>query len=231
MLHQGAELGAEIKVGPEDLGGGGIDRGQIDGVADRAVEQHIGDLLGDLDADGLLGLGGRSPEVRRERDVGQTAQLAVLGQRLVFEHIETSGGNLTGFHRRDQGGFLDDPAAGTVEYPQALLRLRESRFVDHVFGIVGERHVDRDVVRLGQQFIQRDRLHLHGLGAAGCEIGIISHDAHAESLGALRDLAADAAKADDAEGFLEKLDAGKTLPIPLARLHGSRSLRHRPGAA
>src|SRR5256885_9857612 len=47
---------SEIEVRPEDLERGGVDRGHVDGVADDAAVEHVGNLLGDLDADGFLGL-------------------------------------------------------------------------------------------------------------------------------------------------------------------------------
>ena len=97
--------------------------------------------------------------------------------------------------------------------------------------VLGQRHVDRDVVRLGKKFIERDALDLHGLGAARGEIGIVGEHPHAEGLGALGDFAADAAEADDAQGLFEQFDAGKALPVPLAGLHGGRGLGHRTGAA
>jgi hypothetical protein len=77
-----------------------------------------------------------------------------------------------------------------------------------------------------EHLIERGRLDLHGLRAAGCQVGVVREHAHAEGLGALGDLASDATEADDAERLPEQLDAGKALPVPGTGLHRGRGLRH-----
>ena len=218
-------------MGRDDLGGGGVHRGQVDGVAHRAVEENVGDLLGDLDADRLLGLGGGGGNVGSEHDVGSGTKLAVLGEGLGLENIEAGGADLAALKGGNEGLLVDDAAAGAIDDADALLALREGGLVDHVVGLVGQRHVDRDVVGGSQKGVERYGLHLHGGGASGREIGIVSEDLHAEGLGALGDLAADTAEADDADVLPEQLDAAERLAIPVAGLHGCRALRDRTGAA
>jgi hypothetical protein len=169
--------------------------------------------------------------VRREGNIGKLAQLAVGREGFLFEHIETSGGHVAGFQAGDEGGLLDDATARAIEEPHALLALRERRFVDHVLGLLGQRHVNRDVIGFGQQFIERDSLDLHGLGPGRRKVRIVGHDIHAEGLGALGDLGADAAETHDAERLLEQLDPGEALAVPLAFTHGGGGLRHGTGAA
>ncbi len=126
---------------------------------------------------------------------------------------------------------LDDPTPGAVEDPQALLALREGRLVDHVVGVVRQRHVHRDVVGLGKEDIQGHRLDLHPLGPAGRKVGVVGDHPHPEGLGAARHLAANAAKPHDAEGLSEKLDTGKGLAVPLAGAHRGGRLGHGAGPA
>ena len=91
--------------------------------------------------------------------------------------------------------------------------------------------MDGDVVGLGEEFVERDALDLHGLGATGGEVRVVGEYAHAEGLGAFGDFAADAAETDDTEGLFKEFDAGETFSIPLAGFHRSGGLRHGPRTA
>ena len=58
---------------------------------------------------------------------------------------------------------------------------------------------------------------------AGCgEEGIVGDDGHAEGLGALGELGADAAHAEDGEALAVEFDALKGLAVPLSRRRASR---------
>src|SRR5690606_11798106 len=78
---------------------------------------------------------------------------------------------------------------------------------------------------------ETDALDVHGLGAAGGEVGIVGDDLHAEGDGALGDFAADATHADDAEGFAVDFVTAEGLAIPTSGLHGGGGLGDRTGAA
>ena len=231
LLDQSTQLGAQVDIRPQNLDRRSVDGRHVDGVTDDAAAQHIGDLFGDFDADRFLRLRGGSAKVRRQDHVRKRPQLAVLGQRLVLEHIEPGGRDLARLDRLDERALLDDPAAGAVEDPQTLLRLGERRLVDHVVGIIRQRHVDGDVVRLGQKLIERRGLHLHRLGPARRKIWIVGQHAHPEGLRTLRDLAANATEADDTKRLLEEFDPAETLAIPLTGLHRGCRLRNGPRAA
>jgi hypothetical protein len=58
-----------------------------------AVED-VGDLLGDLDADGVLRLGGRGAQVGRQGDVGEASAARCRGQGLLLVDVEARGGHL-----------------------------------------------------------------------------------------------------------------------------------------
>ena len=70
------------------------------------------------------------------------------------------------------------------------------------------------------------QFHLQAAGAALHEVGIVGDDVHAEGDGAARDLAADAAHADDAERLAAKLRALERFAVPLARDHRGVRLRN-----
>jgi hypothetical protein len=169
--------------------------------------------------------------MRRQHDVGQRAKLALLRERLVLKHIEAGGRHLAGLQRGNERGFLDDAAAGAVEQAHAFPAFCQRRLVDEIVRRIRQRHVNRDVVGLHEQLVERHHLNLHRLRPARREIGIVGQDAHAERLRALGDFGADAAQPDDAERLAEKLAAGEMLAIPLSGPHRGRGLRHGTGAA
>jgi hypothetical protein len=100
-LNERAELRSEIEIWRDNLGRGGVHRWQIDGVAYRAMHEHVSDLLGDFDTDRLLGLGGRSAQVRRQGDVGQRQKFAVFRERLVLENVQTGSRDMAALEARD----------------------------------------------------------------------------------------------------------------------------------
>ena len=67
-----------------------------------------------------------------------------------------------------------------------------------------------------QQLVQADQADAHLRGAAGCDVGVVGDDVHAEGGQPLRDQHADPAEADDADGLLVELDAGVLAALPLA---------------
>ena len=109
----------------------GRDRRHVERVGDGAADQVVGHLLGDLDGDVLLRLGGRGAEMRRAHDVGQAEQRARLG-RLGDEHVDAGAGDLAGLERRGEV-FLDhQAAAGAIDDAHAVLHLGDRRRVDDV---------------------------------------------------------------------------------------------------
>ena len=77
----------------------------------------------------------------------------------------------------------------------------------------------------GQDFIEAfDQFNLKAAGAAGREIRIVSEDTHSKGHGATGKLSADAAHAENGEGFAIKLNAFKALAIPFACFHRGMGL-------
>ena len=62
------------------------------------AQQIVRHLLGDLQRDVLLRLGGRGAEMRRAHHIGMTEQ-RVFRRRLLDEHVEGRAGDMTGIER------------------------------------------------------------------------------------------------------------------------------------
>jgi hypothetical protein len=90
-----AEAGGHLDVG-RDFGvllfG---ERGDVDGVLDDAELEVVADLVGELDADGLLGFVGGAGDVRAEEDVVE-AEVGRVLERLLAEDVEGSAGDVAG---------------------------------------------------------------------------------------------------------------------------------------
>ena len=84
------------RLQPRRLFGG--DRGEIHRVRDRAAQQIIRHLLGDLQRDVFLRLAGGGAEMRRAHHVGQAEQ-RIAGRRLLDEHVEGGAGDVAAFQR------------------------------------------------------------------------------------------------------------------------------------
>ena len=106
--------------------------------------------------------------------------------------------------------------------------LRQALAVQHVAGLLGERRVERDHVRAGEQIVDRQQLDVQLAGRRGVEEGVVGHDLHLEAAGAVRHPLADAAEADDPDRLALKLDAGD-LAVPLPRPHRGVGLGHPAG--
>ncbi len=90
--------------------------------------------------------------------------------------------------------------------------------------------MDRDEVGFRVEVVDfLDEFDLEGFGAGESDIGVEGEDAHTEGIGAAGDFGADAAHAEDAEGFLVEFDAGVLFPVPFAGFHGAVGLGDIPG--
>ena len=102
--------------------------------------------------------------------------------------------------------------------------------VDEVGRFGRERRVDGEVIDVRQHvadvFDARDA-ELGGL--LGGEERIVAEDAHLKGEGPLGDFLADAAEADDAEGFVGELRAHEGFAVPLAFAELGSRLRRRGG--
>ncbi len=94
-------------------------------------------------------------------------------------------------------------------------------------GLVGQRHVQCNVVGLGVKGVGGNQLDAELLGARWRQIRIAADELHAEGVRTQRRLGANPAKADDAKGLAGQFGALEILLVPLSgarRLVGARDV-------
>ena len=185
----------------------------VDGVGHEVALERELDRAGDGHARLLLRLRGRGAEVRRD-DRARLTRDVIVGRRLLREHVDAGSGDLAGFERRGESLLVDEAAAGDVDDVRGLLHGLQLSLADHAGRLGRLRHVDRQEVGLGDQFVERDELSAELLGARGRDVRVEGDHAHAEGLHASGDERADAAEADHAERLLEELRAGERAALP-----------------
>ena len=225
LRDEASEALAEAEVGSEHGERLGVDARGVDRIVDRAVEEGGADGVGDFDADAFLGLGRGGAEVRGEDDIGRVAQGVLRGGRFLLEDVDGRAGHMARSEGVGQGLLVDQAAAGAVDDARAFFQLGQPGGIEHVLGFVGQRHVHGDEIGVREGVLEIfDQFDLQGLGAGLGEVRIVGQDAHAEGEGALGHFGADAAHAEDGEGFAVEFDALETFAVPLARLHAGVGL-------
>lgn len=220
----------ELQVGT-DLGDGlFVDAGHVDGIDDRAFDEVGADGAGDLDTDAFLGFLGGSAQVGGENGVIVLVVGIVFWGWLGFVHVEGGAGHGAGFETLAEGGFIDEAAAGAIDDADARLEKGDAFLVDDVLCFRGHRHVKRDEVGLFHGFIDLlDEFDTEEAGFASGQIGIVSDDPHAEGHGAAGEFTADAAHAEDGEGFVVEFHAFELFAFPFAGDDGGVGLGDVPG--
>ena len=227
LRKQPAQLFAQAQIGADQRQRAQVDVRHVDRIVDDAVEQKFRDGLRDFDADALLRLGGRRAEVRRKHDVGQRAKRQIVRRRFLLINVQRGAGDVTALQRLEQRGFLDQTAAGAIDDAHAGLALGKRLRVQDVLRLRRHRHVDGDEVGAAQERIEIIRqLHLQAACAALHEIRVVRDHVHPESNRPPRDLAADAAHADNAQRLAAKLGSLERFAVPLARDHRRMRLRN-----
>ena len=222
----GGGVGEEVAeaLGHLDVGGD-LDvllvreRGEVDGVLDDAELEVVADLHGELDADGLLGFVGGAGDVRGEDDVVEVEEGGVF-EGLLVEDVEGGAGDVAGLDGVGEGLLDDELAAGAVDDADALLHDADGGLVDEAFGLGGEADVEGEVVGGLEDLVDGDEGDVVLAGDDGGDEGVVADEVHAEAGGAAGDLEADAAEADDAEGFAAELGALEGFFLPFAGVHG-----------
>lgn len=150
--------------------------------------------------------------MRRERDVFQGEQPGV-DARLVLEDVEAGAVEVAGLEGGDEGGFVEDWAAGGVDEDGVGFHERQAAGVDEVASLRRERGVEAHDIGLGETVVE-----FNAAGAEGGEFKVQlagSRDverAHAQGHGSQGEGLADAPGADDEEGL-----AGEVLAHPAER--------------
>ena len=124
-----------------------------------------------------------------------------LGQRLLLEHIDGGAGDALCAQSLAPGGLVDDAAAGAVDDHDGWLHDVELGLADQVVGGRGERCMHGDEVGLAADLVQGHDAHAQLDRDLLRDVRVIADQLHAEGLGPLGHLAADAADADDTKGL------------------------------
>ena len=219
LAGESAKQAAEFHVRPQAGRVLGRDGRHVDGVGDRAGGEEVAHLFGDLKRDVFLCLGGGRTQMRRADDVFQAEERALDG-RFGFEDVECGAGDMAGFYRVGQGGFVDQAAAGAVDDADALSRLGQGLARQHVASGFGERGVQRDDLRPGQQVVELDLFDADVERALFGEVRVVGDDAHAQADGAVGDDRADIAAANQAERLAGQFHAHEAVLFPLAGFGG-----------
>ena len=203
-----------------------IDRGHVHRVRHLSFQQEVGDQLGGLDRDILLGLDGTGAEMRGEDDVRGREQGIVGCGWFSGKHVHPGSRDRGCLQGRSESRLVDDPAAGDIEHARRLLHQRQFAAADQAPGLGTERHVDGEEVHPREQFVEAGRGFEAELGSlGGGDERIEGDDLHVERGGAAGDLAADPAEPDNAERLARQLRADELAAVPAAGLH--RRIRRR----
>src|SRR5262245_20358137 len=200
------------------LVGLGVDRRQIHRVHHDPAQQRVGDLVGDGERHGGLGLLGGRAEMRRHDDLLELQERMIGRRWLLLEHVEGGAGNAARLDRARQRQLVDEPAAGAVDQAHAGLEARQLGLAEQVARVASERRVDRDEVGTGQKLVELDRFHAQALGGLARQVGIVGDHLHAEPGGPTRHFGADPTQADDAQHLAEELHALQAALLPAAGL-------------
>ena len=202
------------------------ERVEVDGRLDDAALQVVAHLLRDVGAHALLRLLRRGAEVRQARAPSGAwrgaSPWAAPGRARRGPPPATRPPSSAA---RSASSSISSPrAALTIRTPG--LDLRERVLAEEVLRLLGERRVEGEVVG-GLRAARR--------GVRSLTCGLLGHrrrderveglHLHPEGAAARRDLAADAAEADDPEPLAEQLDARRRTCGPTSR----SSSRRRPG--
>ena len=175
----------------------------------------LGGGNGDADCE-LLGYAG---DVRAEDHAVRREERAVA-RGLDFERVEAGTGDRAGGQGFGEGGFVDKAAAGGVDEEGARLHGGELGGADHALGRRQAGHVQGNEVGIAEGASPaRDMRDAEGHHVVGRHLGIIGDDVHVEGGGAARQLAADAAEAEDeqrAAGEIDEFEAAGEIPVAAA---------------
>ena len=220
----------------------GREPGAVDAVSQllalEIVENGARRLAAQVMAPRLAEPGG----VRREQEAALDPGLApakrvdqglTRGGRLLRQDVEPGAADPALAQRALQRRKIDQAAACRVDQERAGLERRERCLVQQVSGLLGERAVQAERVRLRQQRRQIGRTPQPDpeLGAIR-QIRVVERDVHVQRTGPARRGGADPAEPDDAEaGAAQPPDQRRARPVPAAMGIGQEPLLVRDQAA
>ncbi len=228
LSGEGSDPLGQLEIRPQLAVLFGRNGGEVYGVTEDAVGQVIADLLGDLHSDFFLGLGGGAGDVGSGDDVVHRQQGRIDGG-FDGKDIKSGAGQMSGTEGLGERGFIHQFAAGGVYQARAALHLGNGIGIDHFFGGRRERGVEGNVVGLGEHFRQGQQFDAPFGGAFRGQVGVIGQNAHFQGARPARNFDADAAQADQAEGFAAQFFAGGGGFFPSAGVQSSVQLRDGAG--
>ena len=206
-------------------------RWHVHRVADHAMEQEVTYLFSDRDRDAILCLLGRSAEVRCADNAVRLEQWVISG-RLLYEHVQSSPGNLAGLDCCAKRIFVDNPTSGTVQHVHAILHHGERFFVKQALRLWHQWRMDGDEIRSTEQLFKLDKFDPDLPGLLGRDKRILPQHLHLEALRALRHGPANPAEPNDTQHLVVEFRPHERalLPLPLfcrgARLRDPTGHRH-----
>ena len=205
-----------LKLGPAHA----VERGDVDRTPQLLVQQGVAHRGAGIHGDVALGLHGRGPEVRREDHVGRLPQGMIRRQGLHLVDVEHRSTDPSLLERLDQRLLIDDPATGEVHHQGGRAKPGQGLSADQAAGLGGERRVDSEDVRRGEQDVERERpLDLQRLQSGVGDVGVEGDHSHPEGPRPQRHFTPDRPEAHDAEGATVQFPADELVPFPLAPLH------------
>ena len=204
----------------------GADRRDVDRVRHEAALERGDHLLGDDHPRPVLGLVGRSGEVRRRDQVRGAEQRPRI--RLLGEDVDRGAGDLARGERLEQRRVVDQLATGGVDDPGAVLHAGERPRVDHVARLVVQRQVERHEVGPREHAGERVALDPGLAETVGGDERVVRDDAHLQPERAAGDLLPDPPVAEDPERLLRELDPAPLRALPAPRHQRGVRLRDVP---
>ena len=167
---------------------------RVEGTAVVIFEQRVAHGDGDLARNLSLGFEGRGAQVRREHEVGRSAERAVDRKRFRLVYVQPGCPQLSGRESVRQGGLVDEPAARRVDEDHARPHRRDLIATDDPAVLVGERDVQGDRVACAEHRIEIDEFDAQVVGTLVVHERIVSDHAHPERPAAPGDFRADPAR-------------------------------------
>ena len=146
LADKGAEHLGELdeRLQPRRLFG--RDRRHVDGVGDRALDQIVGHLLGDLQRDILLRFGGRGAEMRRADHVRRCRTAGCPSAGSTSNTSMPAPATLPLFSAATRSSSTTSPPRAQLMMRTPFFILAIAAGVDDVARLVGERRVQGDEV-------------------------------------------------------------------------------------
>ena len=171
-------------------------------LACSVLELH--ELLSHLFRDADLRLLRRGTKVRGTEDLLVLDESRVLGW---FFLVDVKGGAVavTRLDRRQQCCLVNNASSRDVDHADSLLAGRQGLLVQHVPRLRKQGDVERDVVSLRPDLLQRQSLDSEGSCLFRSDDGIIADGPHTKGSHASRDFASNATQADDRQRLAKHL--------------------------